>query len=362
MKESLVQWTLLNNSNYLSNWLKFPFAKKVGQEITTEYGRIDFVLENRRRQHLIVELETTLNTSAKLNYCFDQILGYKNIRFTEDTNYCILYAAETNPASQSKVHDFGIQNNILVRTYSLEEVTKLYSATVQRLSLNVGLALPNPRNYTICYLRWLNKIMKPFKDRAKSVLTYREISATFTGPTNFNCYRRLALDFEMFEEQNGKFHLTTNGIEYVENLSPFVFATNNVSSIDLTNDQKRLLLKVLTNGNWDGKIHKMNIYWFMRFVEVTDGDWLPKRFPFDSEKLEIARGLFKVSYNYRTMKEFLNWCSNYCEELGLIERIKSTTDYDRLFLTPLGVEVNNIFSLDLSLKKTRMNLSFKYFD
>jgi hypothetical protein len=62
------------------------------------------------------------------------------------------------------------------------------------------------------------------------------------------------------------------------------------------------------------------------------------------------------------MKEFLNWCSNYCEELGLIERIKSTAKYDKIILTPLGVEVNNIFSMDLSLKKSRMNLSFKFSD
>ena len=98
----------------------------------------------------------------------------------------------------------------------------------------------------------------------------------------------------------------------------------------------------------------------MRFVEVTDGNWLPKRFPFDNDKLEIARGLFKISYSHQTMQQFLNWCCNYCDELGLIERIKSTTEYDKLVLTPLGVEVNNIFSMDLSLKKSRMNLSFQF--
>jgi len=70
MKEALVQWTLLNNSDYLLKCLRFPFARKIGQEITTDYGRIDFVLENRSHQHLIVELETILNTSVKLDYCF----------------------------------------------------------------------------------------------------------------------------------------------------------------------------------------------------------------------------------------------------------------------------------------------------
>jgi len=287
-------------------------------------------------------------------------LNYKNVRFTEDTNYCILYAEETNFTSRKRVHDFGKTNNVLVRTYPLDDVKKLYAKTVERLSLNVGLALPNPKNYTICFLRWLNKILKPFRDLKKEVLTFKEISMPFTGRTNFNCYKRLALDFEMIEDRNNRYHLTKNGKEYIENFNPYIFNASNVSSIDLTNEQKRLLLKILTNGNWDNKVHKTNIYWFMRFIEVTDGSWLPKRFPFDDEKLEITRGLFRVSYSYQTMQQFLNWCCNYCEELGLIERINSTTDYDRLLLTPLGVEVNNIFSTDLSLKKNRMNLSFRY--
>ncbi|MDN5353863.1 MAG: hypothetical protein PWQ09_619 [Candidatus Cloacimonadota bacterium] len=360
MKESLVQWTLLNNENYLEKRLQFPFSRKVGQEISTDFGRIDFILENTNQQQLIVELETVLNTSNKLNYCFNQILNYKNVRFTDDTSYCILYADETPYSNRIQIENFGREHEIIIRQYSLNSIKQIYSQTVHRLSLNVGLALPNPKNYTICYLRWLNKILKPFKDFGKNTLSFEDINSSFTGRTNFNCYKRLALDFEMFEEKENKFFLTNNGIEYINNFNPYINHADNVATIDLTNEQKRLLLKILTNGNWEDKIHKTNIYWFMRFVEVTDGNWLPKSIPFDNDKLEIARGLFKVSYNHRTMKEFLNWCSNYCEELGLIDRIKSTTEYDKIILTPLGVEVNNIFSMDLTLKKNRMNLSFKF--
>ena len=164
----------------------------------------------------------------------------------------------------------------------------------------------------------------------------------------------------MIIENDNNFSISANGKEFIDNFNPYVFQSSNVSSIDLTNEQKRLILKILTNGNWEEKVHKMNIYWFLRFIEVTNGDWLPKKTPFDQDKLEITRGLFKVSYSFQTMQQFLNWCSNYCEELGLIERLKSTTHYDRVFLTPLGIEVNNIFSMDMLLKKSRMNLSFKY--
>ncbi len=361
MKEALVQWTLLRNEDYLSECLGFDIANKIGQEITTDYGRVDFILENRAQQHLLVELETILNTQNKLDNCFKQIVNYRNVRFTKDTKYCILFAKETPKNRISQIENFGRKNEILIHTYSLDNVKKLYSDTIQRLSLNVGLALPSPRNYTVCFLRWLNKILKPFKDSNRNTLSANELFNLYSGgTTNFNCYKRLALDFEMIIEEKNGYTLTEYGEEYIKNFSPYVYHSDNVSSVVLTNQQKRLLLKILTNGNWEDKYHKINIYWFLRFIEITDGSWLPLHFPFDQNKLEIARGLFKVTYKHRTMKEFLNWCYNYCEELGLVERIKSSSDYDCLVLTPLGIDVNNIFSMDLSLKKSRMNLSFKY--
>lgn len=360
MRESLVQWTLLNNPEFLSNCLGFFITKKIGQEITTDFGRLDFVLENNQNQQLIVELETVLNSKVKLDYCFNQVLNYQNIKFVDDTKYCILFADDTSKEHIYKIKKFGEENDLLIRSYSMNSVKELYSKTVDRLSLNVGLAFPNPKNYTICYLRWLNKILKPFHDHMKYSLRYNVLFSHFTGITNFNCYKRLAIDFEMLIENNSSFVLTNNGKEFIENFNPYIYKSSNVSSIDLTNEQKRLILKILTNGNWNEKIHKINIYWFLRFIEVTNGDWLPKKIPFDKDKLDISRGLFNVSYSYKTMQQFLNWCSNYCEELCLIERIRTTTNYDRIILTPLGIEVNNIISMDLLIKRNRMNLSFKY--
>ena len=50
MNESLVQWTLLNNIDYLSEALNFKIASKRGQEITTDYGRIDFIVEDYQKK------------------------------------------------------------------------------------------------------------------------------------------------------------------------------------------------------------------------------------------------------------------------------------------------------------------------
>ena len=139
-----------------------------------------------------------------------------------------------------------------------------------------------------------------------------------------------------------------------------VHSASNLSSVNVTNEQKKTLLRVITNGNWTA--HKVNIYWFLRFVEVTNGEWIPNVKEFDRLKLELLNGLFGVSYKSRTMYEFLNFACNWCEELDLIERIRTNSRYDRLYLTPLGIEINNIFSLDLQLKKSRLNLSLKYLD
>jgi len=364
MNESLVQWTLLNNLDFLGKALDFNIASKKGQEITTDFGRIDFILEDFKKNQIIVELETILDNKSKLDYCFNQVLNYKNISFTDNTEYCILYASETKNQSKNLIDEFGNENDILVRSYSLNEVKYLYTETVKRLSLSFGLALPKPRNYTICYLRWLNKILKPFYDYSKDTLTADELAYYFASPktTNFRCYLRLTLDFEMIEPDGKHYSITSNGKEYISNFNPVIFnsTSQRLPSIGLINEQKRLLLKILTNGNWT--VHKVNIYWFLRFIEVTNGEWIPNSKDFTQERLDLVNGLFGVSYKKRTMYELLNFTYNFCMELGLVDRIRSNGKYDRLYLTPLGIEINNIFSLDLQAKKSRLNLNFKYLD
>jgi hypothetical protein len=364
MNESIVRWTLLNNLGFLGKVLEFPIASKVGQEITTDYGRIDFILEDRLRKQLVVELETVLDTALKLQYCFSQVTAYKNVRFSDDTDYCILYASETPRANQTRVREFGTEHGVIIRTYPLGKVQELYTCTVERLSQSFGLALPQPRNYTICYLRWLNKILKPFSESGRTCLTKVEMAKHFRShtSTNFKCYMRLALDFEMIEPYGQQFVLTDCGRQYIDNFNPNVLVTPPASlpSLDLTSEQKRLLLRVLTNGNWT--VHKVNIYWFLKFVEVTSGEWIPNRREFALEKLDMLKGLFGVSYKMRTMQELLNFTYNFCSELELVERIRTGGDYDRLYLTPLGVEVSNIFGLDMQAKRSRLNLSFKYLE
>ncbi len=362
MNEKLVQWTLMQNLEYLSKILDFQIASKVGQEISTDYGRIDFILENFQNKLLVVELETTLNSKSKRDYCFNQILNYKNISFNRETEYCLLYANETKLDFLPIISKFAEKNNIQLHSYSVEYIKELYAKTINRLSLSFGLSLPKPVNYTICFLRWINKIVKPFKDFNKQILTKEEISSYFKSynSTNFRCYLQLALDFEMLEKRNENYVITKDGFDYISSFNPEITHTNRLSSVGLTNEQKRILLRIITNGKWTP--HKVSIYWFLRFIEVTNGEWVPNFKIFDNSKLELVNSLFGVNYKFRTMFEFLNFVCNWCNELGMVERIKTKTSYDKVYLTPLGVEINNIFSLDLLLKKSRLNLSFKYLD
>ncbi len=119
MNESLVQWTLLNNLDFLSKSLDFKIAKKKGQEITTDFGRIDFIVEDFNNNQMIVELETMLNQKSKLEYCFNQMINYKNVSFTYNTEYCILYASETNRHSRLRIDRFGEDNDIIIRNTNL---------------------------------------------------------------------------------------------------------------------------------------------------------------------------------------------------------------------------------------------------
>lgn len=57
MKETLVQWVLLQDINYLQKKLNIKFRRKLVEYYSTDYGIIDFALESDD-SIIIVELET----------------------------------------------------------------------------------------------------------------------------------------------------------------------------------------------------------------------------------------------------------------------------------------------------------------
>ena len=109
MNESLVQWVLLKRPEYLQEKLGFKLERKLGENYTTEQGRIDFAFETPK-EILVVELETGINNKAKFEYCIEQLTRYKNIKFATEkpVKVVILFDEENTPSRFIKdLHDFG---------------------------------------------------------------------------------------------------------------------------------------------------------------------------------------------------------------------------------------------------------------
>lgn len=98
MNELLVEWTLLREQDYLQSCLGISLKRKLFQQYSTDYGRIDFAHEIGGNKILITELETVIDSQAKLEYCQRQTLDYQKIKFQagKQPSVAILAAEETS--------------------------------------------------------------------------------------------------------------------------------------------------------------------------------------------------------------------------------------------------------------------------
>ncbi|MCY7348653.1 MAG: hypothetical protein LH614_20880, partial [Pyrinomonadaceae bacterium] len=99
-----------------------------------------------------------------------------------------------------------------------------------------------------------------------------------------------------------------------------------------------------------------NLLYFLRFVHLTEGVWIPRGRNIDSQKLEFANSFLGTNYTKITLSNWLNFICMHGEELGLVEKIKTTTEYDRANLTSLGSRVLGFIEMDLHLKRERVQI------
>ncbi len=358
MKESIVQWVLLKRPEYLQEKLRFKLERKLGENYTTEQGRIDFAFETES-EILVVELETGINSRAKFEHSIEQIKRYKDIKFItqKPVKFVILFDEEnTSPKFIKPLHDFCEKLGILLRTYSILDVQELYKKCLEELSKTTGIYLGPPVAMDVVYLRWLNKVIKPFYDEHADVLPSDRVRSVFKSRTSFGVYTVLAKYFELLEErQNRMIRLTEYGKRFREGYNAEIIQSR-ATMPDLSTEQKRVLLEVLTNGNFTKS--KVNIYYFLRFVHLTNGDWLPKsNTPEDAEKLKFVNFLFGTNYRWTTIRELLSFTCNQCEELELVERVRfSRSLYDRVVLTTLGSRVLGYLELYLHLRREQLQI------
>lgn len=358
MNESLVQWVLLKRPEYLQEKLGFELERKLGENYTTEQGRIDFAFETKK-EILVIELETGISNKAKFEYCLGQVKRYKHIDFATEkpVKFVILFDEEnTSPKFKKPLHDFCEELDILLRTYSILDVQELYKKCLEELNKTTGIYLGPPVAMDVVYLRWLNKVIKPFYYGHADALPFETVRNIFKSRTSFGVYISLAKYFELVEEkQNKTIELTDYGKRFRDNYNAEIIRSK-ATMPDLSTGQKRVLLEVLTNGIFTKS--KVNIYYFLRFVHLTNGDWLPKSgTPEDPEKLRFINFLFGKDYRWNTASELLRFTCNQCEELELVERMRvSKSMYDRVVLTTLGSRVLGYLKLYLHLRREQLQI------
>lgn len=357
MNESLVQWVLLKRPEYLQEKLGFELERKLGENYTTDQGRIDFAFETKK-EILVIELETGINNKAKFEYCISQVKRYKEIKFLtkKPIKFVILFDKEnTTPRFIKLLQDFSKRLDVILRTYSILDVQELYKKCLEELTRTTGIYLGSPVAMDVVYLRWLNKIIEPFYDKDANELPLMDIRNIFKSRTSFGVYTNLAKYFELIEKENDIVKLTEYGkrFRYAYNAK---IIQSRATMPDLSTEQKRILLEVLTNGVFTKS--KINIYYFLRFVHLTNGEWLPKSgTPKDAEKLKFVNFLFGKDYRWNTVKELLLFTCNQCEELGLVERMRiPKLPYDRVVLRTLGSRVLGYLELYLHLKREQMQI------
>lgn len=373
MNELLVEWTLLREQDYLNKCLGLNIRKKLFQQYSTEFGRIDFAHELNDGSIAITELETVIDNKAKLEYCQFQTLEYAKISFTskQQPQIIILIADETPDKFKTQLKAFSEANNFLFKTYSLSIVNDFYKRLIEDAIKNSGVPLVKPVANNFTHLSCLNRFMLPFFDLEKDELKREDFIYYFDlksdrADSHFKVHKQMGEYFELIEDlsttkQFSKVRLTEYGKRFRDNLNyEFAIVKNfskaGVKRIELSIEQKRILLESLMNGNIGDLKGKVNILYFLRFVHLTEGVWVPRGRNLDKQKVEFANSFLGTDYTQGTISNWLNFVCTHCEELDLVERLKTKSENDRAVLSSLGSRVLGFIEMDLHLKRERTQI------
>lgn len=357
MNESLVQWILLKESNYLQKCLDIKLRKKLVEYYTTDFGIIDFALETEN-EIVVVELETEIDNKSKLEFCTEQVKRYKKISFETEKPikfYVLFDKINTPERFRIMLEDFSKKFGVTLKTYSMLDIQELYKKCLNLLRITSGEYLGSPVAMDVVYLKWLNRIIEPYHRNNLDTMPISQVKIHFTSRTSFGVYSNLAKYFDLLELDKTNLKLTEYGKRFRDNYNTKIIKSKS-SMPELSLEQKRILIETLTNGKFTKT--KVNIYYFLRFVHLTNGDWVTKSTtPENKERLEFINFLFQKNYRWTTVREFLSFTCNQCEELGLVERLKiENADYDKCSLTSLGSRLLGYLELYLHLKREQIQL------
>lgn len=369
MEETIVRWVLSRESGYLQKLLSQKLIKKLGSELTTSFGRIDLAYRTEDSDILLIELETEINSDAKLRHAMEQVKHYS--RFAggctpSRIKVVLLYAKEGTPNKYRTIIESNARNaGVQTFTYSMLKVKQLYDRHLARITLNSGAALSRAVALGVSSLSWLNKIMGVFAQNRTQKIPWSDLMEHFNSRTNFYVLKRLAEDFELIAKyrrgRKSYLKLTVYGERYIEAV-PEVSLPGYLKSESDTQtgmhlltpvEHRRLIIEILLNNNFTKT--KINIFQFLRYINVTAGEILPKRSTkISPDELQYLNNFFGSSYNVRTLKAHFQQLYKYCHELGLMERISCrSANYDKAILTSLGSRVLMCFELNLHIARER---------
>lgn len=375
MNESVVEWTLLREQNYLKQCLGLDIKRKLFQQYTTEYGRIDFAHELPGNGIVITELETIVNQRAKLDYCQKQTLEYRNIRFNTPARplVAILAADATPPAFKQALSEFSIANGVLLKFYSLTIVQQHYQQLLEDAIKTSGAPISKPVANNFTHLAGLNRFILPFYENNATQLSRRSFIEYFglragVADSHFKVHKQMAEYFELTVDTSNNnvlqsFRLTERyGVRFRDSLN-YEFILQNkkkpstsIKRIDLSIEQKRILLESLMNGSISERKGKANILYFLRLLHITEGAWIPRGRNMDKEQVDFVNAFLGTSYRPGVLAYWLNFICNHCAELLLVERIKTKSGYDHATLTTLGSRVLGFIEMDLHLKREKLQI------
>ena len=226
----------------------------------------------------------------------------------------------------------------------------MYSETIERLIRNSGFEFKPPTSIGVASLNYLSRLVGAFENsdtlELDEIMSWMADSDFGHAESRINNLYLLAKSFGLMDKENKKYELTDRGKKFRDAMN------GPIGMQDLSDEQKRVLLESLLE-RVDTPIKSL-IFWFLRFVSITGGEWVPRSSTsLSDEKCKFVNLLMGLELNPTSAGNMLNWACKFCEELELVHRVERKQEYDKAVLTSLGSRVHT-FLENLLLQKREM--------
>lgn len=357
MEEKLVEWTLVSNQKYLEDVLGRRIKKKLARQFALDSGKLDLLYEEWDGKIVVIELKLSIRTPNDWNSVINQLSSYlKEIR--EMYPHCtvegvILTALENSREPTDSIARDLEEHGISAKSYSIDHIEELYSKTIERLIRNSGFEFKPPTSIGVASLYYIKRLVGAFEN--SDILELDEIMS-WMADSNFghaesrvNNLYLLAKSFGLMDKEDKKYVLTDRGKKFRDAVNGPIRMQN------LSGEQKRILLESLLE-RVDTPVKSL-IFWFLRFVSITGGEWVPRSSTqLSDEECRFINLLMGIELNPTSARDMLYWASKFCEELELVRRVEEKQEYDKVVLTSLGSRVHTFLENLLLLKREMIQI------